>query len=174
MTDPLTGIHEPTGKIEKYLTGVLEERFWSRIKYSNSCWGWTGSVNKAGYGCLIIKKPRTRKTILMLAHRISWFLHHHYDPKEMCVLHHCDNPPCVNPEHLFLGTQLDNIKDMVKKCREAHGENCSQAKLTNEDVFAIRDKYSKGNITQHELGETYGVHRVHVGRIVNQKIWKHI
>jgi len=162
------------GRIEEYFIPSIHERFWNKIEYSADCWKWIGCIGTPGYGVLIVRAPKTRKRILLHAHRISWFLHHHRDPKEMYVLHRCDNPSCVNPEHLFLGTHLDNIADMVKKGRASRGADRPTAKLSEQDVLTIRDQYSKGDITQKELGQQYNVEPTTIGQIVRRKTWTHI
>ena len=91
----------------------LEKRFWEKVqKTLDGCWNWCGAKSTAGYGYLRIEKHG------VLAHRIAWELTHRDIPEGMCVLHHCDNPACVNPDHLFLGNQQDNTQDMIAKGRE--------------------------------------------------------
>lgn len=87
-----------------------EEVFWLRVEKSDGCWNWTGKLVK-GYGSFRLKGVSGR------ANRVSWFLAHGNLPKELHVLHKCDNPKCVRPDHLFLGTHLDNMRDMVEKNR---------------------------------------------------------
>lgn len=92
--------------------GVLpEERFNKNVNKTLSCWLWEGCTNKAGYGVLNVHTKQT------MAHRFSWSIINGFIPKGMFVCHHCDNPPCVRPDHLFLGTQDDNIHDMIAKGR---------------------------------------------------------
>lgn len=87
------------------------DRFWKYVVKSESCWLWIGSKGSRGYGQLHINRKPVR------AHRFSWELHYGPIPAGMEVCHHCDNPPCVRPDHFFLGTQADNLKDMVNKGR---------------------------------------------------------
>lgn len=97
----------------KPIEGV-REKFWSRVKKTKGCWIWTGATIR-GYGQIRYGKGNGK---LYLAHRLSWQLHYgKAPPSGLGVLHHCDNPPCVNPEHLWLGTQADNAADMVSKGR---------------------------------------------------------
>ena len=95
----------------------LADRFWPKVDKSpeSGCWHWTGAMNPSGHGVLG-RGGRNHG-----AHRVSWQLHHGDIPKEMHVCHHCDNPRCVNPDHLFLGTAADNVADMVRKGRQAKG-----------------------------------------------------
>jgi len=93
----------------------LEDRFFSKIHKLDTCWIWTDSVNNAGYGRIRVNRKDK------MAHRISWEIHNGPIPEGMWVLHNCDNPPCVNPEHLWLGNHLDNVRDKVNKNRQARG-----------------------------------------------------
>lgn len=91
----------------------LEERFWEKVDKSGDCWVWTRSTNGSGYGQITM--PRAGAP--MLAHRVSWLLHYGPIPAGLFVCHRCDNPPCIRPEHLFLGTNRDNSRDMGAKGR---------------------------------------------------------
>lgn len=110
------------------------------------------------------------------AHRVAWRLVNGPIPEGMWVLHHCDNPSCVNPKHLFLGTPKDNAQDMIKKGRQGdnRGENAGGAKLTAEDVRAIRREYARGGVTQRALARRYGVSKGSIWYIVNYGTWKHL
>ena len=117
-------------------------RFWDKVIKSTpeQCWEYQGPINIDGYGKFSIKK------IEIKAHRFSWEELYGHIPDGMCVLHKCDNAPCVNPNHLFLGTRLDNLKDMFLKGRNPSqkGELNPAAKLTNDEVIAIRILLSYG------------------------------
>lgn len=93
----------------------IETRFGRlyQIDSASGCWNWTGKIKEGRYGT--IKLDRVREAY---AHRVSWMLHHGPIPDGMCVCHHCDNPACVNPAHLFIGSKPDNISDMVSKSRQ--------------------------------------------------------
>ncbi len=98
------------------------ERFWSRVRKSDGCWEWTGLVNESGYGRIYVYGRVDR------AHRLSYRIHLGPIPKGMFVCHHCDNPPCCNPSHLFLGTHMDNMRDATAKRRwpQQHKTHCPQ------------------------------------------------
>jgi hypothetical protein len=114
------------------------------------------------------------------AHRISWEIHFGDIPDGLYVLHTCDNPPCANPVHLFLGTQRDNIDDMLRKGRSAYGhpgrqgEKAWMAKLTDDQVREIRSLYEVGRISQLALARRYGITQTTIGSIVRRATWKHI
>lgn len=154
----------------------LSLRFWKKVQKNEECWLWTGGKNKKGYG--VIQQEGCRK--LMLATHASFALHFQAVPKGMNVLHRCDNPSCVNPDHLFLGTQLDNMKDMWSKGRAKvrgttgeFGSKNRSHKLTESQVLDIRDKNKQGQSTA-ALGEAYGISRQMVRLIVNRTFWQHI
>ncbi len=151
-------------------TPTPKERFWSKVNKTDTCWEWIGVKNKDGYGITEINRKTYR------AHRASWEIHYGEIPKGMYVCHHCDNPPCINPNHLFLGTQKDNIHDMLKKERRPSrkGEKNYSAKLTESQVRNIRKLWKAGNLTQRKIAEVFNVHRTMIGLIVRNKNWKHM
>lgn len=125
----------------------LSDRFHDKISYepNSGCWLWTGATNKLGYGLIGLGH---RSDGIAKAHRVSYSLHKGEISSGLCVLHKCDNPYCVNPEHLFLGTLSDNMKDCVKKKRnfipDNRAENATWAKLTKQNVLHIRERSMTG------------------------------
>lgn len=144
----------------------VETRYWSGVITGKGCWGWKKSKDINGYGVINVKGKMEK------LHRISWLLHFGPIPKGKNVCHHCDNPVCSNPSHLFLGTQKENVYDMIRKGRSSVGQDCTYAKLTARDVLSIREKYATGKYTQNELGNKYHVHRATIGLIITGKNWK--
>ncbi len=157
------------GKAKK----TLEQRFWFKVGKDNlqddACWTWTGAKTKYGYGYL----GGTRGEKSRLAHRLSYELSVGPVPDGQCVLHRCDNPPCVNPAHLFLGTRADNNADRVSKGREANhkGENNGRAKLTQELARLVR-KMRSGGASQQSIADVVGVAQTTVSRILRGELWK--
>lgn len=140
------------------------QRFMSKVsKDPCGCWIWNGSISRGGYGQIGINKKQWR------AHRLSYEIHKGKIPNGLYVCHSCDNPPCVNPDHLWLGTPQDNMDDMVRKQRKK-GQNSKLAKLTNEDIHYIRNwKYPLS-----WLLDKYDVTLSTLSNIANRKTWTHI
>jgi hypothetical protein len=148
------------------------ELFWSRVDRSggaDACWLWTRGKDKDGYG---VVQPGGRKGRLQYAHRVAFFVTHGRWPQP-CCLHSCDTPACVNPTHLFEGTNRDNIRDRDRKGRNARGERIGISKLTEAQVREIRERHASG-ATYKQLALDYGVNRSLIWPIVNRKIWKHV
>ena len=148
-----------------YHTSQLEprtERFWAKVNRlgPDDCWLWTGSRKggKWGYGQL---GSRDRRLAPESAHRVSWEIHHGSIPDGMKVLHRCDNPPCVNPNHLFLGTLRDNTQDMLIKRR--HLEILLPAQIAE-----LTERYRAGNISEQQLAKEYGVSQQTISRKLRQ------
>lgn len=162
----------------------LRPRFnakWIPEPYSG-CWLWTGSVKSSTIpGTLVYGEIHYMKK-LMLAHRASWLLHKGEIPNGLDVLHHCDTPLCVNPDHLWLGTQKDNVDDMIKKGRKfiARGERAGSAKLTEDEVRQIRSLYRPGkapfknDFGIYELARQFGVSSSCVWSIIKGHWWRHV
>jgi hypothetical protein len=146
----------------------MQDRFWSKVNTSNDgCWEWKNALSRKGYGWFNAGSKST------YAHRVAAFLSGLIDSLStpLHVLHSCDNPKCCNPSHLFVGTNLDNIKDRVQKGRskapKLHGQTNGMAKLCNSQVKEIRGLYFASMFSQSQLAKRYGVRQSHVSRIVN-------
>jgi hypothetical protein len=146
------------------------EAFWALAENGGpgECWEWQGRVDHDGYGLYgspLLGEGR--------AHRRAWVLAHGPIPEGLLVCHHCDNPPCVNPAHLFLGTSADNTRDSVEKGRRACGERVNTAKLSVADVREIR-RLREGGATQQALADRFGCSQPMVGVIVRREAWRHV
>ena len=149
----------------------FKKRFFEKVQKTRECWNWTAST-KNGYGNIGISVNK-KKTILY-THRVSYQIFKGKIGEGLVVMHSCDNKLCVNPKHLLLGTQGENLKDMVAKGRSAKGEFHSQSKYTKKQILSIRELYKKGNHTQEKLAEIFGTTAKYISSIINYKRWKHI
>lgn len=147
---------------------LAPQRFWSYVEKTKNCWLWTGSQQGTGYGTFGVTK-RIRK----LAHRYAWELTHGIIPDGSKVLHKCDVRNCVNPDHLFLGTNADNSADMVSKGRHSFGEKSASAKLNTTDVLEIMRMLSL-KCTHQSIADTYNVSIGTITAIALGKNWKHL
>lgn len=183
--------------------GTLAARFWARVQKSEECWLWKGSLGSGGYGQLFTHNDAHGHSRMEGAHRISWQLHYGAIPDGLFICHHCDVRACVRPEHLFLGTQKDNVRDMVDKGRNPsgdqhphhlhpervrrgashgmvlhpeavpRGERNANAKLTADDVRAIRARMSGGE-THAVIARDFRVHPQYLHLIAKRKRWAHV
>jgi|SRR5882724_6627745 len=144
-------------------------RFMCRVSVPlgrDECWKWKGPRIK-GYGQFWISQSSR------LAHRASWLLMVGDIPTGQCVLHRCDTPACVNPRHLFLGTQLENIADCISKGRNVRGETQGRSKVTSSQVLKIRELRRSGVKTE-AIAKEFGVSHDCVRAIVRRTRWKHL
>lgn len=146
-------------------------RFWKMVdvRSPDECWEWLGSKLLNGYGQMGVPGRRPEG-----AHRISFVINKGPIPPGQFVLHHCDNKSCVNPKHLFLGTQADNVSDAKKKNRLSVGERHCISKLTDKSVRLIRADYETGNFSQSQLGKKYKVSSGNIGYITRRHTWRHV
>lgn len=159
----LKGRPHPRDYRERFLLYFREDE--------NGCWIWTGKTFRNGYGQMHVNGR------CKMAHRVSWEIHNNMEPPEnLVVMHKCDVRNCVNPEHLSLGTQTDNMQDMIAKGRQGdiRGEKCGKSKLKEKDVLTIRSLYGSGEYSQKEIAEAYAVSAKQISIIINRKQWKHI
>ena len=144
-------------------------RFWSKVcVVAGSCWEWIGALSGAGYGDFHIGEG----SLHTLAHRFSFELHNGEIPDGLIVMHTCDNPCCVNPEHLRLGTMADNQCDMAQKGRSGmRGERCPWAKLTDAYVREIR---AAVGVTNCDLARRYNISPSAIRNVRGGRAWRHI
>lgn len=147
----------------------LIDRFNSFVSkhHAQGCWDWVGNKHKQGYGKISFMGKAT------LAHRISYELFVGPIPKKMMVCHTCDNPSCVNPDHLFTGRAIDNMHDKINKGRHkgaSKGEDHHNSKLTDSDIQMIRESEK----TQYELAQELGVSQSHICQIRRYQRWQHV
>lgn len=156
------------------------KRFWVKVAITaddEKCWEWQACKTSDRYGQIWMGHK------IDLAHRVSWEIENGEIPNGLWVLHECDNPACVNPKHLFLGTNQDNIIDKVNKGRQSkgeqhgikiRGEQQGSHKVTADKVKIIRQRYAEGGITQMELAKEYGLKQPQISSIIRREFWKHI
>lgn len=147
---------------------TLRQLFLARVEITDGCWFWRGSLTVHGYGRLQYMNKSLR------AHRVAYELFIGPIDEGMEICHHCDNGVCVRPDHLFQGTIADNLHDMVGKGRSLMGERNTKAKVSDQDVIEIRQRYAKGNVTQQELADLFGLKQITVSNIVLRKTWQHL
>jgi hypothetical protein len=147
---------------------VAERRFWAKVEKTEDCWIWTGARNPDGYGNVGIRKK------FMKAHRVAWMITSGPIPEGMRVLHRCDNPSCVKPDHLFIGSQYDNVKDMERKNRavKCRGSGHSLSQFTEAQVSSFRREWATG-VTALSLCQKYGIPTSTMHYILHDG-WKHI
>ena len=171
-----------SAKVHGQAGASLEDRFWARVKRAAGCWFWQGSRNATDYGLIY---PGRKSKRSLLAHRVSWEIHNGPIPNGLHVLHHCDTPPCVNPEHVFLGTQTDNNADRDAKGRGNIGAKNGAAVLKAGQVREILRRYDNRDPRPSTrkwrnpdgvtaIAEDYGVDTVTVFDIVHRKTWTHL
>lgn len=146
--------------------------FWEKADRAGECWLWRVSTDKYGYGQLTYQ-GRHR-----MAHHVSFELTHGEIPTGKCVLHTCDTPACINPDHLYLGTKKQNTADMLQRGRDGHGRmpgsTNPNAKLTEDDVRTIRWMHANGTLTNRRIAQHFGVTEALISIIVKRKAWKHV
>jgi len=148
----------------------LTERFWEKVGKTKTCWLWLAATTPAGYGKIYVDS----QTGVDMAHRVSYMEAHGAIPNGLFVCHECDNPACVRPDHLFLGTQADNLADMTRKGRRRNGyprgEKNGNAKLSIDQVAGIRNRLAAGE-KQASIAADYAIHQSTVSKIHLKKSW---
>jgi hypothetical protein len=148
----------------------VKDRFLSKVNKTSDCWNWTGYIGSNRYGQLKINHK------MIKSHRVSYELYNGDIPAGLNVLHKCDNTKCVNPDHLFLGSQKENVQDMLTKNRanRAFGSKAGRSRLLQEQVLDIRQQYKVNFISWADLGRRFGVTGNAVRMICLNKVWRHI
>lgn len=152
---------------------VLTEKelasFWSKVTKSDGCWIWNGYKNQDGYGRMVVNER------LVMTHRIAFAIHHE-QPLKRLILHSCDNPACVNPSHLSVGSQKENVADMDAKRRRyiSKGEEIHCAKLTDEMVLKIRHLKEASNIRVAAISRMFNVSHRTIRLVILRETWKHV
>ncbi len=150
----------------------LADRFWEKVspEPNTGCWLWVGAYRDGGYGALGV--GATSRS----AHRVAWELTHGPVPDGMEVCHTCDLPTCVNPEHLFLGTHLDNMRDRDAKGRghQVYGARQHRAHFTDEIVLTMRARCAAGGVSQSAIAREFGVSVNCIHHILRGKTWAHV
>lgn len=158
---------DPLITVKRNFKGLsIEERFMKFIdKSENGCWIWNGHLSEKGYGKFNIKSKQR------IAHRVSYELFNGELKEGFFVCHQCDNPSCVNPEHLFLGTPENNVQDMLNKNRQAKGEKIARSKLTWNDVQEIRRLWNTGKYLYVDLARKFDYSAQNITKIIQNEIW---
>ena len=152
----------------------FEEKFWSKVSKAeeNACWEWSGALRWNGYGVF----RHLNKSVL--AHRASFIIHKGPIPDGCVICHSCDNRKCCNPNHLWSGTQKENLQDMFNKNRDAKSkpkgscQNHPRAKLKNTDIDIIKNEYKSG-ISSRIIAKKYNVSKRTILNVVQGKNWRH-
>jgi len=155
------------GSVELDYKPTAEERFWAKVDKTGDCWLWTGITNNKGYGMIGVERKH------VLAHRFSLSLILGKMPDKQ-VLHKCDNPRCVNPDHLWEGTIQDNCRDKIAKGRHVWGSRSFNTTLTEADVAEIKRLLKTTNLFQREIAERLNTTTAVVCAINLGKTWKHV
>lgn len=155
----------PKGIYTRKLFKPVYDRLMAKVTKTDDCWLFTGSKSPFGHGQIM--EFVNGKKRLSMAHRVSWEFHFGAIPRGLCILHKCDVPNCVNPDHLFIGTKLQNMQDMRNKGRQKYGRKSSNAKLTEQDVDYIRTS----DLKQQELANMFNVSQPLISEIKSLKRW---
>lgn len=146
----------------------IRDRLLSRVVVLDGCWEWSGYIDNYGYGRIMTKDGPQR------THRVSYCVHHGEIPSGLSVLHHCDNRKCINPAHIYVGTQKQNMADKVGRGRALTGNNRGTAhpaaKIADADVYEIR----KSKDSNPTLAKKYGLTPAAIGMVKRRRTWSHL
>lgn len=150
---------------------IATERFWRLVAKGkdNECWEWVGSYYANGYGQFVSGKVVGLKR----AHRFSYYIANGDFDRKLCCCHRCDNKRCVNPKHLWLGTQKENVRDCLRKKRFTIGTKHYKARLNQRKVARIRYAYKNAKLTYAELAKAFGVHPSTINFVIKERTWFH-
>lgn len=154
-----------------YRIKSIHERFWSKVNRGSDeeCWEWQGAkIAHGGHGQCIAGD------VVTVSSRIAWALTNGNLPVDKVICHSCDNPPCCNPNHLFIGTQTTNMSDRHIKGRSARGSQIGNSRLTEDQVREIRELYSSGKLASPGLSRKFNVAQSTISRVINRKGWDHV
>ena len=169
MTQNSASITLYDGKTIVNLSESDLRRFWSKVDMNNGgCWNWRSGKSKKGYGYFSVKPFNLQ------SHRVAWAISNPTNPSSgLMVMHKCDNPPCCNPDHLFIGTAQDNSDDMMSKGRHnpPRGERCSQHKLDRESVAKIEEMLLL-KTPQTQIAKLFNVNQSTISNIKRRKTWR--
>lgn len=159
----------------------LSQRFWSKVRKSNGCWEWTSAIHRDGYGVFGVYRPEDRERLGLSthnarAHRVAYALAKGPCPAGALILHSCDNPRCVNPDHLSAGTASQNTIEALERGRMVpmRGERSGSAKLTTRQVIAIRARRATTGERYRDIAADLPVTESQVEAICNRRTWKHV
>jgi hypothetical protein len=147
---------------------VPKKTFWEQVEKTDGCWLWTGRTDRCGYGIYNINN------FCHKAHRYAYEQISKEKIGKKIAMHTCDTPKCVNPNHIMLGTHQDNQKDKFQKNRQAKGQKIHTAKLTDNDIFQLRQRYKNEKITYLQLAKEFGVCRDTIQKAIRGIYWKHL
>ena len=154
--------------VPKLPNKVPNKTFWEQVEKTDGCWFWTGAKDSCGYGTYSINR------FVHKSHRYAYEFITKEKIGSRIAMHTCDVPSCVNPDHIRLGTHQDNMKDKVKKNRQAKGEKIGVSKLTNNDVLIARNRYKNEKITYQDLADQFGVCKDTMQKAIRGIYWKHL
>lgn len=159
---PLTGLNTKSDWGDKFLAFCAEGS-------PDECWEWTGSRRRHGYGAMNIAR------VAWTAHRLSYALHYGDLPAGAFICHRCDNPPCVNPAHLYAGTPADNVRDIDARDRRVvvRGERNGHAVLTEQAVLEIRALAESG-VRHADIADEFGVSKPTISAVATRRNWRHV